>query len=178
LKKLENKSAHNRIDYIGLKNNKLAAIRFVDSKNHRLRWLFRCACGTEKVIPAYRVKNGIIKSCGCIKSDKKPESFEKRLFHIYKQGAKRRGYAWDLGFDEFIDLTKQDCFYCEKPPTDSYSYLIEGYSRSVNGVDRIINKEGYYAGNVVACCKVCNKMKMDMSMKDFLNKCKEIAYCR
>lgn len=32
-------------------------------------WLFRCDCGTEKIIKATRVKGGHSKSCGCYQRD-------------------------------------------------------------------------------------------------------------
>lgn len=52
----------------GDKYNKLTAIKF----NHRNKrgdqhWLFRCDCKKEKVIYVSNVKNGNVKSCGCLK---------------------------------------------------------------------------------------------------------------
>lgn len=33
------------------------------------KWLFRCACGTEKAVNAYSVKAGVAKSCGCLRAE-------------------------------------------------------------------------------------------------------------
>lgn len=35
----------------------------------RARWLWRCDCGVERTIPAYVVKNGHSRSCGCLLKD-------------------------------------------------------------------------------------------------------------
>lgn len=50
----------------GQKYNSLTAVEFVERKNGRAYWLFRCDCGNEKVIVAGNVTNGHVKSCGCL----------------------------------------------------------------------------------------------------------------
>ncbi len=175
MKNQKNKPAHNRVDYSGMKKNKLTAIKFVDIKHHKSRWLFKCDCGVKKVIPAYRVKNNIIKSCGCIKGDKKHISFEKRLYHIYKRAAQKRNISWNLTQKHFKFLTKQNCYYCGSPPTDSYKNIINNYSRPVNGVDRKNSSIGYSKKNCAPCCKTCNTMKMDLSHDEFIEQCKLIS---
>lgn len=37
-----------------------------------------------------------------------------------------------------------------------------------NGIDRIDSSHGYTKDNIVTCCKICNKMKMDMSLDNFI----------
>jgi len=54
---------------------------------------------------------------------------------------------------EFNLLVEKDCYYCgEKGP---------------NGIDRVDNLKGYIKGNCVPCCKHCNYVKGDLSIKDF-----------
>ena len=59
-------------DIAGQKFNRLTAIKYVGrtSSNHAL-WLFRCDCGTEKVIEESSVtkKNSTTKSCGCLNNE-------------------------------------------------------------------------------------------------------------
>lgn len=54
-------------DITGQRFGRLVAVRF-DHLNARKRdyWLFRCDCGTEKVINASSVQWGGVKSCGCL----------------------------------------------------------------------------------------------------------------
>ena len=50
----------------GQKYNLLTAVEFVERRNGKPYWLFRCDCGNEKVIWAGNVTNGHVKSCGCL----------------------------------------------------------------------------------------------------------------
>lgn len=36
-----------------------------------------------------------------------------------------------------------------------------------NGIDRIDNQKGYSLDNVVACCRICNNAKSDMTVHEF-----------
>ena len=55
----------------GDKYNRLTAIKFDHrEEKSRLYWLFKCDCGNEKVVQVGNVKNGTIKSCGCLKNEK------------------------------------------------------------------------------------------------------------
>ncbi len=46
------------------------AIKQTDKKNARaFLWLFRCACGNEKILQTYCVKRGTSKGCGCKLTD-------------------------------------------------------------------------------------------------------------
>ena len=60
------------------------------------------------------------------------------------------------------------CFYCgaEKSNHKVTKNCKEGFDH--NGIDRIDSSKGYTPDNVVPCCKICNKAKMDMDQKDFI----------
>lgn len=55
-------------DITGQRFGKLVAKKFVyyDEK-YRDNWLFRCDCGTEKIMPTANVKWGRVRSCGCLR---------------------------------------------------------------------------------------------------------------
>ena len=56
------------IDLTGQKFNMLTAVKLVGkSKSGAYIWLFKCDCGNEKEIRSDIVKNGNIKSCGCLR---------------------------------------------------------------------------------------------------------------
>lgn len=38
------------------------------------QWFCRCDCGTEKIILGYNLKNGVTKSCGCLRREKMAEA--------------------------------------------------------------------------------------------------------
>lgn len=81
-------------------------------------------------------------------------------FRQYTFAAGRRGYGFNLTFDEFIVLFNGFCAYCGK-----------GNAR---GIDRIDNKVGYTKNNSISCCEVCNKMKWKYNKQYFLNHIKKI----
>lgn len=77
---------------IGEKHNLLTAIRFVERKNWRPYWLFKCECGGDKVASASNVLYGNIKSCGCLKRSQEIDITGKKyglLTAIKKHGSKR-----------------------------------------------------------------------------------------
>lgn len=90
---------------------------------------------------------------------KKSKSFS---FSNYKYNASRRGYAFCLTFDEFIFFWQKPCNYC--------SAQIETI-----GIDRVDNSIGYEIGNVVPCCKVCNRGKDTLSREEFIGWCRRVA---
>ncbi len=56
-------------DITGQKFGRLTAVQFIERKNRRTIWEFRCDCG----LPVYKrldqVESGAIQSCGCYQSD-------------------------------------------------------------------------------------------------------------
>lgn len=80
----------------------------------------------------------------------------------YKVSAKKRGYDFELSFEEFSAYWQEPCFYC-------------GVDIESIGLDRIVNDEGYSVDNVVSCCSSCNVAKNDRSMGEFIEMCKRVA---
>ncbi len=59
-----------RKDITGERYGRLVAVSFCHyNEKHQDCWLFRCDCGTEKVLPAPNVKWGNTRSCGCLASE-------------------------------------------------------------------------------------------------------------
>jgi hypothetical protein len=58
----------------GQKFHRLTALARVENKaeTHGAQWSFRCDCGTIKTIVGQLVYHGKIKSCGCLRTDRKP----------------------------------------------------------------------------------------------------------
>lgn len=65
--------------------------------------------------------------------------------------AKRRNKSFTITFEEFCELIKLPCHYCN----DKFN------SKSITGcgLDRLDNRIGYEFENVRSCCKVCNAIK-------------------
>lgn len=87
-----------------------------------------------------------------------------RRFKEYQRHADRRGYEFCISLEEFIELISKVCYYCGE------------CSKNKNdcGIDRLDNGVGYVLENCIPCCEMCNRMKMDYTIDDFLCKVKLI----
>jgi len=80
-----------------------------------------------------------------------------------KASAKRKNATYDVKISEqeFENIVNKPCMYC-------------GEREERRGIDRIDNSVGYTLENSAPCCKICNRMKMSMSVDEFLNHIKKI----
>ena len=108
---------------------------------------------------------------GC-KNRHSEESIYKHIYSRYKYSAKKRNYSFNLTYNEFKLIIKENCHYCNAAPKES------GSSKSINktdlpvlhnGIDRVNNIKGYSSFNVVPCCSICNIMKQTLEYEEFLN---------
>jgi hypothetical protein len=172
----------NPLDILNKKFNNLTIIEYLGKKYLKSSFTFnhiykcRCNCGKYYIGIRSALISGHTKSCGCLKAlikykirKKFGESSFKSRYYTYIAGAKKRGYAFELSFEDFLNLSKQQCHYCGTEPknkfhaTKSYGYC------TYNGVDRVNNKKGYIKGNVVPCCFTCNYAKKTLSATKFKN---------
>lgn len=139
-------------------------------------WRFRCDCGNIKeILPNnVRKKKHGIKSCGCLlKSRQHGKQILHQLMWDYKIGAKKRNLEYSLTEEQVIILISRPCKYCKISPSQIRN---RGKHQLIyNGIDRIDNTIGYTKDNCVSCCKTCNMMKRDLTVKEFLNHIKKIC---
>ena len=79
-----------------------------------------------------------------------------KLYKHYKEN-----YIDGLKFEEFITLSKLDCFYCGCKPYNTR------FNLNWNGIDRINNNLDHNINNCVPCCKNCNRFKRDLDINKF-----------
>jgi len=169
---------------IGHKFNRLTVIGIIDSKQYgkykKRRWKCICDCGNEIDTITQNLKRGHTKSCGCLHKEqsalnginsrhkiiKKIAGFN-GVYSTYRSNAKMRNYEFSISREEFIELIKQNCFYCGSEPSSIYDKF--NYDIKYTGIDRIDNKLGYTLENVVPCCKLCNIAKNKHSLSDFID---------
>ena len=71
-------------------------------------------------------------------------------FQNLKTAVKRKNQSLSITEDEYIEIIKNDCYYCD------------GFfprSETGSGLDRLDNNLGYHIDNVISCCTTCNKVK-------------------
>lgn len=86
-------------------------------------------------------------------------------YEIYYNNAKKRNYDFVLKENEYKILVDGKCFYCNKENTYTHR----------NGIDRKNSNLGYNIDNCVTCCSECNRMKLILSEKEFIEHCKKIS---
>lgn len=105
------------------------------------------------------------------------EAHLRRIFRHYTRKARLRNIEFNLSEKEFRAIIIKRCFYCTaKPEKISYDKgmgSINGLVKT-NGVDRFNNDQGYTRENAIACCYICNRMKNNLSVKDYLSKIKAV----
>jgi|688.fasta_scaffold848642_1 hypothetical protein len=86
----------------------------------------------------------------------------KTRYNVYKRGALRRGYSFNITIEQFNTFWDTSCHYCNEP--------IKGI-----GIDRIDNTIGYVHDNLISCCTLCNFMKHNTNYKEFIDRCIKIS---
>jgi len=171
---------------LNLKNkrfSRLLVVKEAPKRKGRTRWLCQCDCGNVKEIDTrHLTRDGDgTRSCGCLLKehlDNSKLSYGEASFHrllsLYKRGAKSRNFEFNLSDIQFKKLTKENCHYCGRDPKNTISGKTYYGEYIYNGVDRVDNNKGYTLDNCVSCCCICNKMKMKLSVDDFLDRIKKI----
>jgi len=162
------------IDLIGQKFGRLTVIkRSGCNKFRQVMWLCKCECGKGKVIIGQHLRIGATKSCGCFNKESPKNMLNpgrgnmRNLFYIYKMGAKKRGYDFDLTEEQFKKITQKDCFYCGNKPSNTYNRKGQNGEYIYNGIDRLNNNKGYTIKNSVPCCYTCNRAKGKLTFQEF-----------
>lgn len=123
-----------------------------DPKNQK-----KCdGCGELKFRTEFQQKLGhhLCRKCAHVKA----QSPRIRLSFI-RSKARQRGIEFNLTVDELASVLSKPCTYCEGP-----------LALTGGGIDRIDNKIGYIASNIISACAVCNWLRHDIfafeEMKD------------
>lgn len=118
---------------------------------HEARWLCKCNCGSEKNIIASsrRIKNGLVKSCGCLRNEKsgyrgrlqlkKENDFILNLNDEY--GDYGIGYCSNTNREFYFDMDDydkiKDYTWCEHKNSKKNYYALEAKDVSTNTVARM-----------------------------------------
>lgn len=172
-----------RLNIAGKRFGKLFVIELCGSINGRSFWSCVCDCGNYKKVRGSDLVNQKSQSCGCLKNElDKPDRNRQLLETLYskmKRNAIRRGLEFSLKIGLFENLISQNCFYCDSTPKTIWrdevnKKIISGSELRYNGLDRVDSDRGYTIDNVVPCCIICNRMKMDSDFYSFLDHIKQI----
>lgn len=142
-------------------------------------WRLRCACGdtTGKATGA-SLRRGRRNFCPkCTEAASKLSPF-KTLYGNYKRNAEIRGLPFNLSLPQFVQMVQKPCFYCDLPPAQWLKKPGAAHGVTYNGIDRVVNTEGYSLSNAVPCCKYCNLAKSTFPVDEFLTWLKHLKNSR
>lgn len=179
--------ASQRVNLVGKRFGRLVVLHLVrDSKRKRSNgdklWKCRCDCGQRLGVFSSPLRQGRVKSCGCLKRENAvangkalrdrlrvpfASGIRKVSLRRYKHAAKLRELPWELTETQFEALLLSDCFYCGSPPKTHESKYGK-HSARMGGVDRLNSAQGYLFENCVPCCSTCNWAKSETSKEEFL----------
>lgn len=137
-------------------------------------WLCKCVCGKEVAVNTSSLRRTVSTNCGCLHPRKRKSfgySAALTVFNNYKLSAYNREYPFEITFQEFIEFTKQPCYYCGVINFSIKRGRMGSGDFAYNGLDRVDNNQGYTLQNIVACCGDCNHAKSDMTQAQYINQC-------
>lgn len=153
---------------IGQRFGKLTVVRTAGMRYSSRVYLCACDCG--KVAPRVSEEKLLHGQTACrsCAHNPNPEGAFRQAFKSYKDGAARRGFAFELTLIQFISLVKQSCYYCGAAPRVTCWSKSVAIQAPMNGVDRKYPQIGYLLTNCVPCCGQCNRAKSLMPPEDFV----------
>jgi len=141
-------------------------------------WLCECECGGHKYATSTHLRQGRVHSCGCMAKEnygeKNPtwkgyKEIGSAFWGGYKRGADQRGFEFDIlikdGWKLFIKQNRK-CFYSGKPI--EFSKNTNKSRHGTASLERMDSSKGYSIDNCVWVHKNINKMKMDLSVEEFI----------
>ncbi|MGM0841378.1 MAG: hypothetical protein ACQEWE_11655 [Bacillota bacterium] len=156
-------------DLTGKKFGLLLVEEFAFKEDRRSYWQCTCNCGSEPVVRHDHLKVGWTKSCGCLpKKNLGPAPMEDREVKLLQELFRNyRKDGIEIEYERYIILAKSACHYCKGYTSRKEKY--SGKTFEINGIDRINSNLGYTINNVVPCCKICNSMKNQNSLDEFVD---------
>lgn len=157
-------------------------LKEIEPRGRFRMFLCKCVCGAEVPTQMTQLTTERNKKCyNCLGKEKhtKEDSPFVRVYIAYKSSAERRGFNFEIDFEDFKKILLQDCHYCGDSAEQSVNSYRSSKTKSRkqirrNGVDRVDSAKGYTLDNVVPCCGLCNTIKMNAPIKDFLDHVKKI----
>jgi len=145
-------------------------------------------------------------SCGCTKRNPREQKRDyknttyNRYYNSVEKSARKRNLDFTLSKEQFVNIVKLPCFYCNVLSyKNAYKNIenqifikkenkglakdiisiekwkdIDKYTVVCSGIDRSDNNKGYTLENSLPCCTRCNIIKHRFDTEDFYNHIKKI----
>ena len=92
------------------------------------------------------------------------ESSFNEVYSTYRKSASARNYEFSLSESEFREIITGICIYCGDSNDNKHGRYENNGSFEYTGIDRYNNTIGYTLKNSVPCCKICNRIKTNLTI--------------
>lgn len=150
-KEYEEKEERDR--YIGQKFGKLEVIEVIKSKKGETKWKCRCECGNIYIGKAKYIKNGYLKSCGCIARNIKENGVaHKRIYGVWSSMIDRCYNPNNINYKNYGGRGIEVCKEWRNNAREFIKWAYEnGYDENAKRgkctIDRIDNNRNYEPNN-------------------------------
>lgn len=101
-------------DLTGQKFNRLTVIEFSHTKNRKSFWMCECICGNKKVIRSDSLKDGNVKSCGCLNFENGTVTHNMSKTKIYHVWATMKNRCKNSNDKNFHHYGGRGITYCDE----------------------------------------------------------------
>ena len=174
-----------KTDLTGKKFGSLLVSRYYGNRCHLPYWECLCDCGnTTPPIRGCHLMRGLTTSCGCLKESMKGkqhprwngyEDMSGSFLLNCKHNAQLRNLEWNVNYEYLWKLYEDQNRKCAITGAPISFSDVKLSNDTTASLDRIDNAQGYVCGNVQWVHKVIQKMRMELSVSDFIDWCKKVA---
>ena len=144
----------NFIDLAGQKFNRLTVIETAGkAKDGNYKWLCKCVCGKEVIVPSARLRKGENQSCGCLNKELTKERFTKhgkKNTRLYSIWCCMKSRCYNHKNTEYKNYGGRGIVVCEKWKNSFAAFyewaIVNGYSDGLT-IDRIDTNGNYEPSN-------------------------------
>lgn len=125
-------------DIIGYKFGRLTVIKYSHNQNKARMYLCKCDCGNEKAVAGTALRQKVVKSCGCYRSEyvanKNYKHGKSRTPEYNAQKARMSNMKRKLKMPKWADKGKINEFYLNRPIGYEVDHIIPLNGKTVSGL--------------------------------------------
>jgi hypothetical protein len=138
-------------DLTGSTFSRLTVMRRTIERSVQARWICKCICGGEKVVITAHLRKGGVRSCGCLRDERKPRlthGFSYRSEYFSWNNARMR--CFNKNSESYPLYGGRGITMCEEWRSNFAAFLahIGPKPSSKHSIDRIDTNGHYEPGNV------------------------------